>query len=59
LPTLKNQNAQNEYYLTSIFDDAVNDEVMLFDIKKDKHHEVRGVNTKEELSLLGLSCSRG
>ena len=55
LPTLKNQNAQNEYYLTSIFDDAVNEEVMLFDIKKDKQHEVRGVNTKEELSLLGLS----
>jgi bifunctional UDP-N-acetylglucosamine pyrophosphorylase/glucosamine-1-phosphate N-acetyltransferase len=51
LPTLNNQNAQREYYLTSIFDD-VQDDVMLFVINKDKQHEVRGVNTKEELSLL-------
>lgn len=55
LPTLNNQNAQNEYYLTSILDHVDKDDVMLFEIKKDKQHEVRGVNTKEELSLLGLS----
>jgi len=55
LPTLNNENAQNEYYLTSIFDDVGKDDVMLFEIKKDKQHEVRGVNTKEDLSLLGLS----
>ena len=55
LPTLNNQNAQNEYYLTSIFDHVCKDEVMLFEINKDKQHEVRGVNTKEDLSLLGLS----
>ena len=52
LPTLNNQNAQNEYYLTSIFDNVGKDDVMLFEIKKDKQHEVRGVNTKEELSFL-------
>jgi UDP-N-acetylglucosamine diphosphorylase/glucosamine-1-phosphate N-acetyltransferase len=52
LPTLNNQNAQSEYYFTSIFDHVGKDDVMLFEIKKDKQHEVRGVNTKEELTLL-------
>ncbi len=47
LPKITNENAQNEYYLTSIF--SGEEEVSLFEIPAEKHYEVCGINTPEQL----------
>jgi UDP-N-acetylglucosamine diphosphorylase/glucosamine-1-phosphate N-acetyltransferase len=52
LPHLKNNNAQKEYYLTDILEIIKNNEkvnVELYNIEKEKHHEIIGVNTKAQL----------
>lgn len=47
LPKINNENAQNEYYLTSIF--SGEEEVGLFEIPAEKQYEVCGINTPEQL----------
>ena len=52
LPYLNNNNSQNEYYLTDIIEIIKTNErikVDMFNIPKDKHHEIMGINTKEQL----------
>ena len=52
LPMLNNNNAQNEYYLTSLIDNGPN--VGMVEISKDKQHEIIGVNTAEQLCQLSI-----
>ncbi len=52
LPMLNNNNAQNEYYLTSVIDNCPN--VGMVEISKDKQHEIMGVNTAEQLCQLSI-----
>jgi bifunctional N-acetylglucosamine-1-phosphate-uridyltransferase/glucosamine-1-phosphate-acetyltransferase GlmU-like protein len=47
LPKITNNNAQQEYYLTSIF--SGEDEVKIFEIPAEKQYEVCGINTPEQL----------
>jgi len=47
LPNINNNNAQQEYYLTSIF--SGEEEISLFEIPAEKHYEVCGINTPEQL----------
>ncbi len=47
LPNINNNNAQHEYYLTSIF--SGEGEISLFEIPAEKHYEVCGINTPEQL----------
>ena len=47
LPKITNNNAQQEYYLTSIF--SGEDVVGLFEIPAEKQYEVCGINTPEQL----------
>jgi bifunctional UDP-N-acetylglucosamine pyrophosphorylase/glucosamine-1-phosphate N-acetyltransferase len=52
LPYLNNNNSQKEYYLTDIIEIIKNNEkikVDMFNIPKNKHHEIMGINTKEQL----------
>ena len=48
LPKIKNNNAQQEYYLTSIFSEGEG-KIVLFEIPAEKHYEVCGINTPEQL----------
>ena len=48
LPKIKNENAQKEYYLTSIFE-TIQEKVDIFEIPANKHYEVCGINTQEQL----------
>lgn len=48
LPKIKNENAQNEYYLTSIFE-TIQGNIGLYEIPAEKHYEVCGINTPEQL----------
>jgi UDP-N-acetylglucosamine diphosphorylase/glucosamine-1-phosphate N-acetyltransferase len=54
LPLIKNNNSQNEYYLTDIVDLLVKDnyEVETLEIPFDKQKEILGVNTIEQLNEL-------
>lgn len=52
LPYLNNNNSQNEYYLTDIIEIIKMNEkikVDMFNIPNNKHHEIMGINTKEQL----------
>ena len=52
LPHLSNNNSQKEYYLTDIIEIIKSNEnidIDLFNISKEKHHEIIGINTKEQL----------
>jgi UDP-N-acetylglucosamine diphosphorylase/glucosamine-1-phosphate N-acetyltransferase len=52
LPYLSNNNSQNEYYLTDIIEIIkINENINidLYNISKEKHHEIIGINTKEQL----------
>jgi UDP-N-acetylglucosamine diphosphorylase/glucosamine-1-phosphate N-acetyltransferase len=48
LPKIKNENAQKEYYLTSIFE-TIQEKVDIFEIPANKQYEVCGINTQEQL----------
>ena len=48
LPYIMNDNAQKEYYLTSIFL-FVSGKIGFFDIPAEKQYQVRGINTPEQL----------
>ena len=64
LPLITNNNKQNEYYLTSLFELFLSDKqafvtntdpnltVSYFTFLKDRQHEMFGVNTPEELERL-------
>ena len=55
LPYLKNNNSQNEYYLTDIIELIKIGEkikIDLYDIREDKQIEIMGVNTIEQLTAL-------
>jgi len=54
LPLLKNNNAQNEFYLTDLFHMFINDKltVSVVDVPPEKQHELQGVNTPEQLREL-------
>lgn len=55
LPLLRNDNAQQEYYLTDVvklIKDNEKVDISLFKISKKNEYEVMGVNTPEELELL-------
>jgi UDP-N-acetylglucosamine diphosphorylase/glucosamine-1-phosphate N-acetyltransferase len=55
LPKLKNNNAQNEYYLTDIFKLAICNKKLIGSIQAKNTKEVMGVNTPEDLKNLELS----
>jgi UDP-N-acetylglucosamine pyrophosphorylase len=48
LPKIKNENAQNEYYLTSIFE-TIQGKVGFYEIPAEKQYEVCGINTPDQL----------
>ena len=48
LPKINNNNTQQEYYLTSIFSEGEG-KIVLFEIPAEKHYEVCGINTPEQL----------
>jgi bifunctional N-acetylglucosamine-1-phosphate-uridyltransferase/glucosamine-1-phosphate-acetyltransferase GlmU-like protein len=48
LPKINNENAQHEYYLTSIFSGG-EEEIKIFEIPAEKQYEVCGINTPEQL----------
>ena len=48
LPKINNENAQQEYYLTSIFS-GEEEEIKIFEIPAEKQYEVCGINTQEQL----------
>jgi UDP-N-acetylglucosamine diphosphorylase/glucosamine-1-phosphate N-acetyltransferase len=55
LPYLKNNNSQNEYYLTDIIEIIKTQEkldIEMYEIRKESHHEIMGVNTPQQLKEL-------
>lgn len=54
LPLLKNDNAQNEFYLTDLFYMLIRDNVTtkVLEIPQTKQYQLQGVNTPEQLSEL-------
>lgn len=52
LSALKNDNAQNEYYLTDVIEMAVNDGTSINTIHPKDEYEVQGVNSKSQLNVL-------
>lgn len=48
LPKIKNENAQKEYYLTSIFE-TIEGKIGFYEIPAEKQYEVCGINTPEQL----------
>jgi bifunctional UDP-N-acetylglucosamine pyrophosphorylase/glucosamine-1-phosphate N-acetyltransferase len=52
LPTLKNQNAQKEYYLTDIIALAVAENIAVHAIQPNNYEEVLGINDRVQLAKL-------
>ncbi len=52
LPNLKNDNAQEEYYLTDIVKMAVADNITINTIEPDYDFEIEGVNARQQLAQL-------
>ncbi|MBS9778989.1 MAG: bifunctional UDP-N-acetylglucosamine diphosphorylase/glucosamine-1-phosphate N-acetyltransferase GlmU [Moraxellaceae bacterium] len=52
LPLLKNDNAQQEYYLTDIVKMAVEDNINIQTIEPEHDFEIEGVNTRQQLAIL-------
>jgi bifunctional UDP-N-acetylglucosamine pyrophosphorylase / glucosamine-1-phosphate N-acetyltransferase len=52
LPTLKNKNAQGEYYLTDIIEIAVAEKVNVIAVTSDNADEMQGVNDRIQLAKL-------
>lgn len=52
---LNNENKSNEYYLTDLLEiikEQENETIQTFELKREKHHEIMGVNTPEQLEEL-------
>ena len=57
LPLIQNVNAQNEYYLTDIFEIIKKNTMISIDmihVAEKENHELLGINTKEQLNQLQL-----
>jgi UDP-N-acetylglucosamine diphosphorylase/glucosamine-1-phosphate N-acetyltransferase len=55
LPLIKNENSQNEYYLTDIIEiikTHKNIDIDMYEIPSDRQHEVMGVNTLDQLEYI-------
>lgn len=52
LPKIKNQNAQNEYYLTDLIACAVKENTLIYAAKPREQEEIMGVNDRAELARL-------
>lgn len=52
LPTLKNHNAQNEFYITDMIEIALKDDIKIVDVQPDHYQETLGINTREQLAQL-------
>lgn len=55
LPSLSNDNAQSEYYLTDVIEMAVSDSLQISAISPERNQEVIGVNNKLQLAELERS----
>ena len=59
LPYLKNNNSQNEYYLTDIIEIIKTQEkldIEMYEINKETQYNIMGVNTPEQLKELEKIC---
>jgi bifunctional UDP-N-acetylglucosamine pyrophosphorylase/glucosamine-1-phosphate N-acetyltransferase len=52
LPSLKNNNAQKEYYLTDVISFAVNENITIHDVQPTSIEEIFGINDRVQLSRL-------
>lgn len=52
LPTLKNKNAQGEYYLTDIIKFAGEEEILIHDVQPHASEEILGINDRSQLAYL-------
>jgi bifunctional N-acetylglucosamine-1-phosphate-uridyltransferase/glucosamine-1-phosphate-acetyltransferase GlmU-like protein len=54
IPKIENNNAQQEYYLTDIFDLMIQDNIQVdtFVVHPEFHYQIKGVNTLSELTEL-------
>lgn len=58
LPTLKNKNAQGEYYLTDIIKFAGEEEILIHDVQPHASEEILGINDRSQLAHLERSYQR-
>ena len=59
MPYLKNNNSQNEYYLTDIIEIIKTQEkhdIEMYEIDKETQYNIMGVNTLEQLKELEKLC---
>ncbi len=54
LKDLKNENSQREYYLTALVELAVKGKLKVFGFPLSSFMEIKGINTRKELSEMGL-----
>ena len=62
LPMITNENAQEEYYLTDIFEIIRQKECMkmaMYHLPKEQNLEITGINTKEQLEALSYNGNLG
>lgn len=54
IPNIENMNAQQEYYLTDMFDLMIQDNIPVdtFVVRPEFHYQIKGVNTLQELEQL-------
>ena len=58
LPKIKNDNVQNEYYLTDIIAMAATDNVTINTMQPDELYEIEGVNDRKQLANLERKLQR-
>jgi len=52
LPLLKNNNAQQEFYLTDIIEIALNENIKIIDTQAEYYQETLGINNRQQLATL-------